>query len=63
MFLIRNINNINEYKDNRIPEELYGLPAYMGFEREIISTFYPAKYSEIYLKTGLSLTTTSAIWN
>ena len=41
MFLIRNITNINEYENNRISVALYGLPVYLVFEREIISTFWP----------------------
>lgn len=37
--------NINDLEIGRIPVELYGTPVYFLFEREIISTFSPSKYS------------------
>ena len=45
MFLIRNITNINDKEIVRISVELIGIPDYTVFEREIISTFSPTKYS------------------
>jgi uncharacterized tellurite resistance protein B-like protein len=46
MFLIKNINNINNNEVSRIPVELYGIPVYIVFGREIISTFCPSHNSE-----------------
>ena len=37
--------NINDKEIVRIPVDLYGIPVYIVFEREIISTFSPTKYS------------------